>query len=976
MKKIVCAIFFIIISSNVFCWEIANELNVHEPLNNAMFESFTGNCSNSPKYENTSIDKETKFEGISWHTGSQISVENKNTGFRRNETFAEWIKIGGIDADIDSTSSEKITVEEGNYKKTYTFEKALRHFYDPKVIPRHLTDYSSWAKNQGIPDPKMDHLTWAMSEKSHHWSFNQGLTLYKAALENVSKNNLPPNISNFDGYFHPDGDFRGNLFSAAFRALGETLHCAGDLCMPAHVRDDAHGGEDLAGGIDPIELSIGYSQAIEILRNKKGTPSPADLSKSSVKEILEYCANFTNENFFSTDSICNVEPQIAPRSNANKNYPFPNFLKSEISRSSDQTQQLKRSIAGEEVVLAEESLVGEMRDPIFGKIVREGHLQWLVPKTAAEGQASVLLPLAAAAGGEIIDRFLPTMKLTLEISKDQNNSTVLNGSLVHEIDKDIEWKSIGAIKYCGEGEIKVNSSTVATATFVDGVMNTVKGMSFKANDKVQLVVKAGALIHNSNTVIISDAVVITPAITLTCLKSSNFTQLLQKVAVEDSRRVGYIGTLKPEIMATVLAEGNDTIAYNWWCDDATGTWVSDYFAPFTYSTFPYHDRPIFSQDGITPKDLKPKQIENTKYFCAPAGNHTLHIRAYYGSGAYQGLLESPVDKSSRNYVQKDVTFTVTAATSPIIRYKGDAPWEEISFKETAVEENFTGPEWAPNTWKRLKFKFDGPYTCYFDYTNNPNFKITGFYKDGIPSDHWKINCSSCRWVFDYDATGKIVSGVMKYDGDGNLVAKYTTSDLISPSFLVLHEQTYNSPTVINAHVEIFRSGNEIYNEQYNVVESVKKEGPYSYTKSDFKTVAGFYKNNVPTGFWEINNFSSGKWLFELNSEGEVLSGVKKYDSDGNLMAQYTSNTFVEPSFKATFRESSKAFESVETAYVETYSSAIEEKYYIVDGLKEGSYNSIKPNGERASGQYSRGRQIGVWSYYNPEFSPPEYTKTY
>lgn len=26
---------------------------------------------------------------------------NKNTGFRRNETFSEWIKIGGTDVDID-----------------------------------------------------------------------------------------------------------------------------------------------------------------------------------------------------------------------------------------------------------------------------------------------------------------------------------------------------------------------------------------------------------------------------------------------------------------------------------------------------------------------------------------------------------------------------------------------------------------------------------------------------------------------------------------------------------------------------------------------------------------------------------------------------------------------------------------------------------------------------------------------------------
>jgi len=368
-------------------------------------------------------------------------------------------------------------------------------------------------------------------------------------------------------------------------------------------------------------------------------------------------------------------------------------------------------------------------------------------------------------------------------------------------------------------------------------------MSFKANDKVQLVVKAGALIHNSNTVIISDAVVITPAITLTCLKSSNFTQLLQKVAVEDSRRVGYIGTLKPEIMATVLAEGNDTIAYNWWCDDATGTWVSDYFAPFTYSTFPYHDRPIFSQDGITPKDLKPKQIENTKYFCAPAGNHTLHIRAYYGSGAYQGLLESPVDKSSQNYVQKDVTFTVAAATSPIIRYKGATPWEEISFKETAVEENFTGPEWAPNTWKRLKFKFDGPYTYYPDYQNNPEIKVTGNYANGIRSGKWIIKEKSHQYRFDYDSNGKIIS-LAEYDNSGNLKVKYTDCDLVSPSFNVANGDLTTGVAIVTAHVETFGDPKE----EYNLVNGIK-EGAYSYSTADGKTISGQYSNGDPSGTW-------------------------------------------------------------------------------------------------------------------------------
>ncbi|GEM_PF-3621452 len=825
MKKHILLLAFFFILGRCTAWEIKGKLNAHEVINGAAIDYFYKNFNE----RNKNLDEEAKYVGVAWHFGSEKSVVERNDEVERTATFADWVKIGGVDADISSRNSETAY-------GLVAIEKPLRHFYDPLKTPTYLTDFGPSAKNK-VVNPKMDHIAWALTENTHHWSFYQGLLLYKAAMENISIKQLPNDVADFQGYFTLDySGYRESMFAASFRSLGETLHCAADLCMPSHVRDDSHGGGKSSGGKDFIESTVGFDMATKILQQNSNMLENEFLNKKySVETILKGCALFTNKSFFSKDTICNKDPYIKPTTYNQKIYDSPSFKETDLEANTDD-ERLYHTFGSKRVIL----LIRKWSDH-WSKTAPK--IEYLVPPEAAEGQASVLLPLAAAAGGEIIDRFLPTMKLALEISKDQNNGTVLNGSLVHEIDKDIEWKNIGAIKYNGEGEIKVNSSTVATATFVDGVMNTVKGMSFKANDKVQLVVKAGALIHNSNTVIISDAVVITPAITLTCLKSSNFTQLLQKVAVEDSRRVGYIGTLKPEIMATVLAEGNDTIAYNWWCDDATGTWVSDYFAPFTYSTFPYHDRPIFSQDGITPKDLKPKQIENTKYFCAPAGNHTLHIRAYYGSGAYQGLLESPVDKSSQNYVQKDVTFTVAAATSPIIRYKGATPWEEISFKETAVEENFTGPEWAPNTWKRLKFKFDGPYTYYPDYQNNPEIKVTGNYANGIRSGKWIIKEKSHQYRFDYDSNGKIIS-LAEYDNSGNLKVKYTDCDLVSPSFNVANGDLTTGVAIVTAHVETFGDPKE----EYNLVNGIK-EGAYSYSTADGKTISGQYSNGDPSGTW-------------------------------------------------------------------------------------------------------------------------------
>ncbi|MEW6709262.1 MAG: hypothetical protein AB1403_05500 [Candidatus Riflebacteria bacterium] len=949
-------------------------LNAHEPINEAAVSYFTNKFGGNSK----SIDSQVKFLGVAWHSGAAKEITEDNSGVVRSETFENWVKIGGVDADVNSTSSETVY--------NVSIEKPLRHFYDPEEPPKYLTDFSDRMKKK-VKNPNMDHIEWALTKASHQWSFSQGLFLYKAAMENTSKKDLPSSIANFEGYFSPNNDavkdqlyLRENLFAASFRALGETLHGVADLCMPAHVRDDSHGGWDFIGGDDPIESTIGYDKAVEILKKSVNPPDKSFLEKGkSAKEIMEGCAIFTNKNFFSFDTVCNTNPSVKPNTYNKKFYSSPSFSISDIQQVAGEKNKERIykifSNVSERVIIAEKRFIDNW--------IRDDETKYLVPKSAAEGQASVLLPLAAAAGGEIIDRFLPTMNLGLTVEKDNGASFKLIASLTHEIEKDIEWQSVGEIKYNGFGEIHVNGSAVATATFENGQMTATA--TFNDKDKVQLLVKAGALIHKSNIVEVAVEEAIPPK--LICSKPPEFIQFLKGIGVDDSfRRIGYVRTKSPEIMAIVQVSNVDYILFNWWFEGASGDIVHEYYNNnLPDKIIPYYDIDFFGEYGQISKNLEIRpRLDNGISYCAPAGQNKFHLEGFYADGYTKdsqiseiyppsGLLGQP---GKYKTISIDVDFEVQAMSSPAKQYeyadgsglvKREISFSKIEQNTKEPESGFRIPAWAPSTWL-MSFKFDGSYTYYFSPSSKPDDKIAGFYKAGVPSGHWVIN-NFDRWEFDYNESGKIVSGVEKYNS-GSLIAKYTDSDYVQPSFLVTHDHFSDSQalSIKNAKIETFGDQKEIY----HVADGSTKEGPYSYSNIS-KTVTGFYKNNIPTGNWEINY--SGKWLFELDSEGKVLNDIKKYDNNGKLVARYTLNKYADPSFHAVFSESS-LYVLPKTAYVEAFSDAKEEKYYIVDGLKEGLYSSITPKGETASGQYSHDQKTGTWTYYRPNRTPPEYTETY
>lgn len=821
---------------NCFGWDILNELNVHEPINDAAVSYFLRNFSSEK-----TLDEQGNYQGIAWHSGSEVNIILNNSGVTRTETFRNWVKIGGVDADVESEDAERIILRDihtNEITQIIIIGKPLRHFYDPIFEKKWLTDFSD-VTNLQFTNPEIDHIQWAIYNKEHHWSFNQGLLLYKAAMENTKTNNLPQDIANFNGYFAQEGNLRNNLFSASFRALGETMHGIADLCVPAHVRNDSHPGFPFVGGTDPIEKYTNYSIAKKILTESFELPSVNFLNKkNSVEDLMIGCAAFTNANFFSRDTICNDSPKVVPDT-FNKNcYPNPRFSDTELLKLGDDTSvfEVSRTFS-KKIVLVRKTITSY----VFAKTE-----SYEIPNSAAEGQAGVLLPLAAAAGGEIIDRFFPTMKLTLEAAKDGDSSFKLTGSLIHEIDKDPTWKEIGAIKYNGTGTVLVNGSATAVVNFVDGIMTPLANRTFKENDKVQLTIKAGALVHTSNIFTVKDEVVSLPK-TLVCQQLPEFSYVVSAIGNEDSRRVCYFTTPLPATIATVLTSNVDFIVYNWWCDNANGTAITELYDDRlpNLNVFPYEDLSVVAQYGSAAKELPCVERLKGRKICVPAGNHVLHMVGYFGgTNPAAALIGKPGNYESIN---KDFLFSVAQPESPITVYKNGEPSEVISFASGDIthEELSNGPDWAPTTWGRGVVRLSGAYNYFPDYAKNPKIMIKGSYNNGLRNGKWLIVTEKETLELDYDISGTM-TGAKVYDISKSLIRKYSSVLDIQPAFDVVNYDKSLTLAVKIAQVETF---GEI-SERYNLINGIK-EGNYQSAGPDGQTVYGQYSGGQRTGTWSF-----------------------------------------------------------------------------------------------------------------------------
>ena len=500
---------------NLPAWD---NLNAHGAISESAAYYFKNLHGPDLKYGNSSFDFSTTFQGRSYKV--DYARLNEYTGHQPSLNFVSWMGEGGFTADVDPN-----TPPNGFTLVLTDKYMAMRHFFNatPGAL-RHLTDcfVVTW-----ITDPPVNIIDWSIDfpgtkpSECHYYGFKQALQMYKAGLEQ----------SNFIIDPWTTSNATETLFAAAFRALGETLHGTADLAVPAHVRNDGHGFGDNTfnwARVEPLEYTV-FTQQIRGIVSLDPTslsvPAEFDiLGNPTPRVLMERLAKFTNENFYSQDTFNIPEWSVKPTNYLTSfpvapDPPLPNLYDSSKEGQFGPIFLTKQFGNGKTVVMAKESPSSYLERSLSAGIIKKPR-SFDIFKDQALSQAQVLVPAAVKACAEVIDRFWPTMVLSITGTPDTQNpgKYLVSGTLEHLIAQDMgSWNDLlpgQPIRYKGPGKIRKRNQggsfdDLANVSFADASF-TATPLTLTNGDVIKLQVWAGARVYLSPEHTVSGIVTGTP----------------------------------------------------------------------------------------------------------------------------------------------------------------------------------------------------------------------------------------------------------------------------------------------------------------------------------------------------------------------------------------------------------------------------------------------------------------------------------
>jgi hypothetical protein len=325
---------------------------------------------------------------------------------------------GGLTQAVESDKKYglKKWLEEGGYSADEPeLPASFRHFYDPTKQPgeQYLKDHLEYLENKlgGYINfnPRIDQLNWAIDHPENPWTWNNGTGFVRAALETA------------------DEGLRSQYMAKAYRCLGHTLHLIADMGCPAHVRDDSHPAPfsdytllEHFGSPDPYEELFEKIYAdIDDLASEPVDDQllPAFRSAGSVRNIAHRLASYTNEKFFTNQTIQGrgFAPQIHPE----YTYSLPDLGDCSYHLPSWTFQQ---EVSGTKIKMCKDLT----------------YFWWTIPDRGypyidfecVKDQASVLVPQIIEAGVNTIRLFIPKLELTITTI----NGNSVSGWIVHTLD--------------------------------------------------------------------------------------------------------------------------------------------------------------------------------------------------------------------------------------------------------------------------------------------------------------------------------------------------------------------------------------------------------------------------------------------------------------------------------------------------------------------------------------------------------------
>ncbi len=357
-----------------------------------------------------------------------------------NYTISEWIEKGGFTADEPEIAA------------------SLRHFYDP-VQNEGVLFLTDTGGNPDFNNPWVDAIFWAFEgadpRGNNNWTWKIGKENMILALQTSDK-------------------VKKEQFTAkAFRCLGEVLHNTADMGLPAHVRNDAHGGWGPIGGrIDPYEsITSDRPDWAATYGVKICDPDLSNYFRTATnaKNINMYLARFTNKYFFSQETISGMGVEAYSSLNGYKNYPTPKL--EDFNYKPETFGYYKTFPSGREVKMCVDQSL------FMGYISENFRSQPRVDMSCVESQATELLPDIVEAGINVIRNFIPNLKINFTANS-------MNGEVSGGISHIIDTEYPNTINYSGDVIFWVNGQLSNTVLkVVDGKFSGILA-GLKNGDKV------------------------------------------------------------------------------------------------------------------------------------------------------------------------------------------------------------------------------------------------------------------------------------------------------------------------------------------------------------------------------------------------------------------------------------------------------------------------------------------------------------
>jgi hypothetical protein len=314
-----------------------------------------------------------------------------------------------IQEDFKSRKWDEWIVEGGYSADEPELYMSLRYFYDPLGLDggaTYLTDlpalYRTW-------NPRMDARRWAVYESPY--SLQAG------------------KIAMIHAFGSRDPILKEKHFARAWRSLGEAMHLLADMTVPAHVRNDAHPVEEPYEEMVTEQMVAEYARGViepGIFQAIKALEKEETNGLSRAEKLFDLVARYTNQNYFSADTIAGQEFLTKKRlQNNNKRPPYPSPLLSQCATEEGVEGALRHCYYYQEDHLGKRYLA---KAELQGK-----RLRVIIDERCVRSQAERLIPVAVWGGAVLLDWFMPRLQIVLDLVYQSGLSGTLrlHGRVIH-----------------------------------------------------------------------------------------------------------------------------------------------------------------------------------------------------------------------------------------------------------------------------------------------------------------------------------------------------------------------------------------------------------------------------------------------------------------------------------------------------------------------------------------------------------------